>query len=154
MTGISANRAQYHLRMQRVVDHINANLDDALDLDTLAEVACLSRFHWHRIYRGLTGETIHATVKRLKLNRASQQLKNSGDTLGAIARNAGYSSETAFGRAFKAQIGHSPASFRDSPDTAPPPCGSKVGKLCHALANPKSYREYPVPTRAAAGRIT
>ena len=72
----SDNLARYHQRLHRVINYINANLDEALDLDTLAEVACLSRFHWHRIYRSLTRETILATVKRLKLSRASQQLKD------------------------------------------------------------------------------
>lgn len=128
----SANRTRYHQRMQRVVDHINANLDDTLDLDTLAEVACLSRFHWHRVYRGLTGETIHATVRRLKLNRATQQLK-SGTSLQQIAQNAGYTSETAFGRAFKAQLGHSPAAFRASPYTAPRPALLKLESFATRL---------------------
>ena len=129
MADPSASETQYFLRMQRVVDYINANLDDPLDLDTLAEVACLSRFHWHRVFRGLSGETIHATVKRLKLNRASQQLKASTLGLGEIARIAGYSSETAFGRAFKAQMGHSPARFRASPDTAPRPAVLKLERF-------------------------
>lgn len=132
MADNSAHRAQYHQRLQRVVDHINANLDAPLDLDALAEVACLSRFHWHRIYRSLTGETIHATVKRLKLNRASQQLKGS-TSLGKIARRAGYSSETAFGRAFKAQTGHSPAAFRASKDTAPSPATLKLESFATRL---------------------
>ncbi len=128
-----ANLAPYQQRMQRVIDHINAHLDDALDLDTLADVACLSRFHWHRVYRSLTGETIHTTVRRLKLNRASQHLKNSRASLGGIAKRAGYSSETAFGRAFKAQFGHSPASFRASPDTELRPAALKLTGLAAGM---------------------
>ncbi len=151
----SANRAQYHQRMQRVVDHINANLDAPLDLDTLAEVACLSRFHWHRVYRSLTGETIHATVKRLKLNRASQQLKSSA-SLGEIARDAGYQSETAFGRAFKAQMGHSPAEFRASPDTAPYPSLLKLESFATRLQTedlPAQIRTLPARRLAALHQI-
>lgn len=143
----SANRARYHQRLQRVVDHINANLDDTLDLDTLAEVACLSRFHWHRIYRSLTGETIHASVKRLKLNRASQQLKGVA-SLAEIARNAGYGSETAFGRAFKTQTGHSPAAFRASRDTAPTPATLKLESFATRLQT----ENLPVQIRALPAR--
>ncbi|MBL4808128.1 MAG: AraC family transcriptional regulator [Rhodobacteraceae bacterium] len=106
----------YQQRMQRVVNHINSHLDDDLSLDDLAEVACLSRFHWHRVYRGITGETIHSTVRRLKLNRASQALKHSDNDLAAIAMQAGYSRVESFARAFKLQFGHTPAVFRASPD--------------------------------------
>lgn len=112
--------------MQRVINHINANLDQPLDLDSLAEVACLSRFHWHRVYRSFTGETIHATVKRLKLNRASQRLKSSKASLREIGLEAGYGSETSFARAFKAQLGHSPSAFRASPHTEPRPAKLKL----------------------------
>ncbi len=52
----SDNLARYHQRLHRVINYINANLDEALDLDTLAEVACLSRFHWHRIYQPYAGD--------------------------------------------------------------------------------------------------
>lgn len=47
----------YEKRLKRVTDHIHAHLDDELDLDKLAEVACMSAYHWHRIYRAVLGET-------------------------------------------------------------------------------------------------
>ncbi len=106
----------YYQRMERVIAHINAHLDEDLNLDDLADVACLSRFHWHRVYRGITGETIHSTVKRLKLNRASYALKHSDDSLAVIAKRAGYTRVESFARAFKAQLGHTPAAFRASSD--------------------------------------
>ncbi len=106
----------YRQRMARVINHINAHLDEELNLDDLAEVAALSRFHWHRVYRGITGETIHSTVKRLKLNRASHALKHSNTSLTEIAKQAGYAHVESFARAFKAQMGHTPAAFRASPD--------------------------------------
>jgi AraC family transcriptional regulator len=42
----------YSLRIQRVVDYLAEHLDKELDLETLARVACLSPYHFHRIYRG------------------------------------------------------------------------------------------------------
>lgn len=110
------NLKDYYQRMERVIAHINTHLDEDLHLDDLADVACLSRFHWHRVYRGITGETIHSTVKRLKLNRASHALKHSNDSLVVIAQRAGYTRVESFARAFKAQLGHTPAAFRTSPD--------------------------------------
>lgn len=110
------NLNDYYQRMERVINHINSHLDDDLNLDDLADVAALSRFHWHRVYRGITGETIHSTVKRLRLNRASHALKHSNDSLAMIAKQAGYARVESFARAFKSQIGHTPAVFRASPD--------------------------------------
>jgi AraC family transcriptional regulator len=48
----------YSRRVERVIAHIGDNLDAELDLDDLAEVACFSPCHFHRIYHGLTGETV------------------------------------------------------------------------------------------------
>lgn len=105
---------RYADRIDRVRQHIHAHLDAPLDLDTLADVACLSRFHWHRIYRGVTGETVAQTVRRLRLARAAQALANSTDPVATIAERAGYSTQAAFTRAFAAAYGSPPAEFRTS----------------------------------------
>ena len=60
----------YTERIQRVVDYVAGHLDEELDLETLARVGCLSPYHFHRIYRGLLGETVNETVRRLRLRRA------------------------------------------------------------------------------------
>ena len=44
-------------RMIRVLDHIHDNPAGDLSLDALADVAAMSRFHWHRVFRAITGET-------------------------------------------------------------------------------------------------
>lgn len=48
----------YRRRILKVMDHLRAHLDDAPSFERLAEIACLSPFHFHRIYRGMTGETM------------------------------------------------------------------------------------------------
>ncbi|AJY47006.1 AraC family transcriptional regulator [Martelella endophytica] len=102
----------YQQRLMRVSDHINAHLDDELDFATLADIACLSPWHWHRIYRGVYGETIHATVKRLRLHRAAGELVNSRGPIADIAGRAGYGSVAAFTRQFKSTYGMAPAAYR------------------------------------------
>jgi AraC family transcriptional regulator len=59
----------YEQRINRVTDFIYAHLDEELDLDRLADVAAMSRWHWHRVYAGMRGETVAATVRRLRLAR-------------------------------------------------------------------------------------
>jgi AraC family transcriptional regulator len=61
--------ARYEARLQRVITHVHAHLDEPLDLNALADVAHLSPHHWHRVYHAMTGETLAGTVKRLRPQR-------------------------------------------------------------------------------------
>ena len=64
----------YARRPDRVAAHIWAHLDEDLDLGVLAEIACFSPYHFHRIYRAVLGETVAETVARLRLQRAERGL--------------------------------------------------------------------------------
>jgi len=103
----------YHARVDRVQTFIHEHLDEDLDLDRLADVAAFSHYHWHRIYHGITGETVVQTVRRLRLHRASADLIRSSDDIVRIAKRAGYGSVEAFSRAFRAAFGEPPVSFRN-----------------------------------------
>lgn len=108
----SANRADYEDRIARVVDYVFDHLDQDLDLNRLAEIACLSPYHWHRVYTAMRGETIAATVKRLRLARAAADLANTTLTIGAIAKRCGYDNVQSFTRIFKHVYGMPPATYR------------------------------------------
>ena len=109
-----ADWIDYEERLRRVTAYIHAHLEEDIDLNRLAEIACLSPYHWHRIYRAVRGETIATTVRRLRLHRASDALANSDAPIEKIARRAGYGSVHAFGRAFADDYGMPPATFRKS----------------------------------------
>ncbi len=107
---------QMHLdqtRFHKVIDYIYDHMDEKLDLDSLSEIACVSPYHWHRIYRGLCGETLAASVKRLRLHRAAGQLANSTTSIDDIANTSGYSRLQSFNRAFSETYGMPPAKFRN-----------------------------------------
>lgn len=104
--------ARYEARLQRVISHVHAHLDEPLDLNALAEVAHLSPHHWHRIYHAMTGETLAGTVKRLRLQRAAAELANGTQPVARIARQAGYPDVASFTRIFKASYGLPPARYR------------------------------------------
>lgn len=109
----------YEARLLRVIDYLWANLDAPLDLDHLAGVAAFSPYHFHRIYRGATGETLAETVRRLRLHRAAGALVQSDQPISEIANRAGYGSQAAFTRSFSADYGLPPALYRRrSVDTA------------------------------------
>jgi AraC family transcriptional regulator len=95
-----------------VLAHVHDHLDEPLDLMTLADVACMSAHHWHRVYHGLYGETLAQTVKRLRLHRAAGQLAQGGEAITRVARAAGYPNLQSFNRTFKAVYGLPPARYR------------------------------------------
>lgn len=105
-------QASYRDRLNRVVDHVHAHLDEDLSFDQMAEIACLSPYHWSRIYAAMQGETIAASIRRLRLQRAADRLANGDLAIDDIARKAGYSSGEAFGRAFKDMFELAPAMYR------------------------------------------
>jgi AraC-like DNA-binding protein len=105
-------QASYQARLDRVVDHIYAHLDEDMRPEGLAEIACLSSYHWHRIYVAMRGETIGATIRRPKLQRAADRLANSDLSIGKIVERAGYSGVDAFARAFREAYGNTPADYR------------------------------------------
>jgi AraC family transcriptional regulator len=105
-------RISYHQAVRRAVERIAQSLDDALDLETVAAEACLSPFHFHRVFRGMVGETPLELSRRLRMERAAWQLATADRAVTAIAFDAGYEAHEAFTRAFRALYGTSPSGFR------------------------------------------
>lgn len=108
----AASRSSYEDRIERVIAYVHDHLDDELDLNRLADIACLSPHHWHRVYMAMRGETIAATVKRLRLARAATHLANTTLGIDAIAKRCGYPNVQSFTRVFKAVYGMPPATYR------------------------------------------
>ena len=104
--------AVYEARLRRVSNHIHEHLDEELDMERLAEIACLSSYHWHRIYRAIYGETAAQTVKRLRLHRAAGDIVETDLSVGEIAKRSGYPNVQSFNRIFKAAYGMPPARYR------------------------------------------
>jgi AraC family transcriptional regulator len=107
-------RSDYAMRLERVFRWLADHLDDTLDLARLAEVAAMSPYHFHRTYHAMQGETAAETVRRLRLHRAAVELITGELPVPRVARRAGYGSQEAFTRAFKAAYGVPPARYRAS----------------------------------------
>ena len=108
------NTLSYQERLNRVLRHIESHLDDRHDLDALAKIACFSPYHFHRIFTAMTGESVAAYARRLRLQRATVQISYSDESITQIAFHAGYDSIDAFSRAFRTQFGMSPSEYRRS----------------------------------------
>ena len=106
-------RAIYLKRFQSVLKYIDEYLQQDLDVNTLAEVALMSPYHFHRVYRQMMNETVNSTVKRLRLQFAASQLLRSESPVLSIAKRINYGSAEAFDRAFEKRYGESPHQFRE-----------------------------------------
>jgi AraC family transcriptional regulator len=116
----ASTTTSYQERLNRVLIHIHQNLDEPLTIDRLAEVACLSPFHFHRIFSAHVGETVTGHVRRLLLERAATRIAFTGDSITDTALAVGYETPAAFARAFRERFGMSPSEFRGQRRTTIP----------------------------------
>src|SRR6185436_19932594 len=70
------HRGEYDRRVNRVIDHIREHLADELPLAALARLAAFSPFHFHRVFRAVTGETVAGFVHRLRIEKAAAALRD------------------------------------------------------------------------------
>lgn len=103
----------YRERVNRVIFHVERHLGEPLHLEELARVACFSPFHFHRIFAAFTGEPLAAFIRRLRLERAAQQLTHLEAAVTDIALAASYETPAAFAQAFSAHFGVVPTEYRD-----------------------------------------
>jgi AraC family transcriptional regulator len=107
----------HHDRIQRVHAAIHANPATDHTLDELADIAALSRFHFHRVFTAMTGETVAETVRRIRLGRAAQARRRGSVSVAQVGRDHGYPNAGSFSRAFRAAFGMTPSQFRAQPET-------------------------------------
>lgn len=108
--------------IEEAVDYIQANLDGDLAVEAIADRACFSRHYFNRLFSSVTGEPVHAFVRRLRLERAAFRLMKSPEmSLTEIALEARYSPSN-FAVAFRERFGMSASGYRAAPP--PPPCGA------------------------------
>src|SRR5437899_2969129 len=107
------SRSVYERRMHKVLDHIDRQLDKPLDLESLAEVAHFSPFHFHRLFAAWMGETLGDYLRRRRVEVAAMRL-SSQPRLSVLtaAISVGFGSGEAFTRAFKTRFGCSPTTWR------------------------------------------
>jgi AraC family transcriptional regulator len=109
----SRSRLEYQTRVNRVVDYIQAHRADDLSLEILAQVAAFSPFHFHRVFKGVTGENLKEFVQRVRLEwAASALLARAGADVTEIALDSGFQSASAFARAFKDRFGMTATEWR------------------------------------------
>jgi AraC-like DNA-binding protein len=90
--------------------------DERWTVGALAARLAISRSTFAEKFSRLLGESPHRYLARLRLNIASQRLRNTDDKISVIAASAGYKSLPAFSRAFKQELGVTPVEYRRNGD--------------------------------------
>jgi AraC family transcriptional regulator len=124
--------SEYAQRINRVIDYLRGNLDRQVKLKELARVACLSEFHFHRIFGAVSGETLNNFTNRLRLEKAARLLRYSDQSVTDVAFDCGFSSSATFSRAFRSGYDTSPSQFRKSGKI-------KKSKICKELFPEDEY---------------
>lgn len=124
-------KVRYLSRVDRAARILAERLDDPPTADVLARSVGVSRYHFQRIYRAATGETVLDTLTRLRALRALDMLAT-GVPVGEVAVAVGYDTPQAFARAFKHWTGTSPSKAR-----------AQVDDLKHRFRNPEHSIEAP-----------
>ena len=110
----SQSKKEYLSRIHKVQDYIETHLYESISLEELAAVAGFSKFHFHRIFKGIMEEPLSQYVNRLKLERAINLLIHRPDmTITDIAYHFGFADSAVFSRAFKNHYKVSPAYYRN-----------------------------------------
>ncbi|GAB2961157.1 hypothetical protein GCM10027048_31510 [Hymenobacter coalescens] len=105
-----ATRQELVRRLGWSVDYLHSYYARDLSIDELARVACLSKFHYLRLFRALHGQTPYAYLRQLRL-RKGQALLRGGLPVAAVAEAVGFESSSAFGRALRQTTGQWPTAF-------------------------------------------
>ncbi len=100
---------EYQKRIQKALTYIRENLDKPLTVKEVAQIACFSEYHFHRIFSAIMQETIGEYITRKKLERAAIKLVYSADSkVSNVAFEFGYASVSSFSKAFKQWFGCRP----------------------------------------------
>lgn len=101
---------------QRIVTaklYIDDNFQEAIDLDKIAGQACLSRFHFHRLFTKVYKITPHQYLTQKRISKAKDLLHKDKLTITEVCNEVGFESIGSFSILFKKEIGFAPTYYRN-----------------------------------------
>lgn len=110
----SSTREELYRRLIRTTDYMAAHYARAISLDELAGIACLSKFHFMRLFKTVFRQSPHQYITSLRMQEAGKLLRFSSFEVQHIAAMVGYDNNSSFSRAFLKHTGRSPGEFRAS----------------------------------------
>ena len=99
-------------KLQRVLDHIEQHLADAIHVRDLAGVVHMSPYHFARMFKQATGQPPHVYITSQRMDQAKNLLGNSELSLVQVASSVGYQTQAHFTGVFHKHVGITPRTFR------------------------------------------
>ena len=99
-------------RIRTIIRQIRQNLYKPIDVEGLADMACMSKDHFIRIFKKEIGETPNAYITKKRMEAAELLLITTNDTIKAISARVGYDDDSYFNKTFKRYSGISPQKYR------------------------------------------
>ena len=111
----SRTRSDYHRRVERTVDKIRENPAHPFTVAELALAAASSEYHFHRMFKAVTGETVAQCIRRHRIGAAARRLVyHPSLSITDIALDCGFSSSANFAKAFRQAEGCTPSQYRQA----------------------------------------
>ena len=88
-------------KLSLAIDYIESNLQNDISYDEAARRACCSTFYFQRLFSYITGISLSEYIKRRRMTQAGFELQRTDAKVIDIALKYGYTSPTAFNRAFR-----------------------------------------------------
>jgi AraC family transcriptional regulator len=102
----------YIQKINLAMDYIEENFEKKITTPELARISAFSEYHFHRIFKAITGETVNRYVKRLKMAKSRRVLQLDNKPITEIALDYGYKSSANFARDFKQYFNESASHIR------------------------------------------
>jgi AraC-like DNA-binding protein len=99
-------------RLGAVLQRVHERPEQPWTVEAMARTAGMSRSMFAARFRTIVGEGPLSYLTRWRMHKAMQAIRDGDASLGAIAESVGYGDDSAFGKAFKRQVGLSPAAYR------------------------------------------
>ena len=108
----NSTRGEIQKRLNSATDYIYSSLNENISLDDVAAAACLSKFHFLRLFKSVYNQTPHQFITTIRIERAKSLLRNKSNGVNSIAKALGFDSSSSFSRAFYNQVRVYPSQFR------------------------------------------
>lgn len=100
-------------RLNSAIEYIEEHLTDEMDYEQLGRIACCSAYHFQRMFTYMAGVPLSEYIRRRKMSLAAVDLQGEGKKIIDVAGKYGYSSPTAFNRAFQSVHGIAPSAVKN-----------------------------------------
>lgn len=100
-------------RLNSAIEYIEEHLTDEIDYEQLGRIACCSAYHFQRMFTYMAGVPLSEYIRRRKMSLAAVDLRGEGKKIIDVAGKYGYSSPTAFNRAFQSIHGIAPSAVKN-----------------------------------------